>query len=273
MTSNYEKEFEKRAKRKPWAWALTAISLLIGIGVMRAVTDVAVPELQRATTSHEDFGRQFDAMVDQPEGIALRALRDHFPNEYAGVRAQFASTAKDRTATAADARRIGFVAMRNFVIAHNANLALAPDRDLQAVATASREFAEALRLADVALCARFGMGTFNVEDDLPESTTSSSTKLSATIIEGIRHGIDTPVDRGDLTDEDVEKFIVAMRKGGVPEDLLQRMDQMDAMSPEDACTTTIGLYRGLETMESASSGRFHAYVVRETKKIAQAQAS
>lgn len=87
-------------------------------------------------------------------------------------------------------------------------------------------------------------------------------------VAAIRHAIDSPVKRADVTEADANAFVAFLSADGVPDGLLAQMDNMAAMKAADACRVTISMYKAFELMPGDGASRFHAYVLRESLKDA-----
>lgn len=204
---------------------------------------------------------EFESQVqnDPAMGPMFQAFRQHFPNDYAALKAEMAAQYR-AGASPATLNLLGFNRMTAFRKAHVRELALAPAPELAAFRTSQAALMHGLAAESTKMCAQYTFSTIQ-----PGSTPSPKLqKLLADIgkvqFEAIAAGQKTPARRNldTLSQADSEALVAQMKRAGLSDRQLAAFldgTAAQSLSEADQCRTGVILTESLARLPAEQADR------------------
>jgi hypothetical protein len=225
------------------------------------------PAAHAAPAGEAEAAKSFAAELakDPLWGVVWKTLERDFPEEAEGLYA-FAVQRSARAATG-DELALAFAQRLSRFIQENAvTMARAPDGELRAFAASSAEMYRVLRRQSAEACAAaaYGAPTTMDADMSPEELRASRDRLLV-MLQGIKAGRTSPVDRAAAGKAEVDMMLAGMKALGASDALIKAANGpqgLDAASAETKCEGAILMMDALARMPGPEAGRFLSVILR-----------
>lgn len=206
-----------------------------------------------------------EALIERspPDREAMEALKANYPADYRRLLEDAAQAGREHGQQAAAQEAALF--MRRFIRSKLDAISAAPDRELQRMGGGQLELIQALREADVTLCARFAISGPPPGQRMPPGALPVLGRLSVYTIEAARAGEQpgrTP--RTTLSDEDGRAWLAAMRE--IDPEVAREIETntVERQPPAAQCRAGVVIYQAVTRLHGHASANVTAYLVRES---------
>ena len=189
------------------------------------------------------------------------AFKRHYPAEYDQFLQRVVAAANQRGQLAA--RREAFSFMERFVLSKVPHIANAPEAEVNRLGRASLALSEALRDADVQLCARFQMDGLNADDQIPPSVIPAMMRVNVEQFRAARRGEDAKgAGRGPLSQADAAAFLARLE--AIDAEIAEKVadESLVRATPQQQCDAGLAIYQAALDLPPAQSANVIAELLR-----------
>jgi hypothetical protein len=263
--TNASRQADMVCGRSPWAPGPIQADLRGGLPIYRRL-------LTESETAFVAYAFDNPGAASPLAADVLREMKTDFPQLSQDVRT---AAVDDAASDQPDSVVIEHVTMLQgqFVVAHLADIARAPDDALLAYISAQAAMLQAMRQIDPAICASLSVGIAPAAAAASATTAPASSAFNVAVFKTIRAGMDRPVTRPALQANEVTDLTAAMRAVGEPQELISATfttGGLQSHSPADRCEMSIDLDLALGKLSPEEGARVaSALQAAAAKMVAQ----
>lgn len=203
------------------------------------------------TSRHADMDGLFSS------NIVFISLKNNFPTEFQQIEKEAHNPAE------------ASAAVGDFIKKHIQNAAVSSDGGLQHLAKQIASTLRAFEKTDISLCASIGLyGTIPSIHSTSEDAQTEVEFLNAATITAIKKGIDKPIKRDALSEEDVSQWLHGLMSVGLTKAQIEEIfsGSLNKLPTEQQCTMSIKMYEALSNIPPQASAKIMSNILLSNQK-------